>query len=125
MLLKCIQTKRLMSTKNDTEFNTDTRLKSNFNITLFDIAQTLFPLMTFLSTYSLIFDFIQNREQLHEAPVTDTTVKDAQKTSLYIATIPTFISAFIFSNQTTYCRSECHYFTGRHSASGIGARYKS
>jgi len=80
--------------------NNIVNIDTKYNITIYDIAKTFFPVLVFLSTYSLVFDFIQNREQLYEAPVTDTTVKDAQKKSLYISTIPTIIAAFIFSNPT-------------------------
>lgn len=63
-----------------------------------DIARALFPTLTFLTIFTIIFDIIVASESLSEESITDVKVKDSQRKSLYISIIPGIMSAFVYSN---------------------------
>ena len=73
-------------------------INTGYNISAEYIIKTLFSSLIFLSSYSLIFTFLQNNEEIKEESVVDAKVKDIQKKSLYLSIIPTIISTFIIIN---------------------------
>lgn len=65
---------------------------------IIEVVRALFPVMVFLSVFTLVFDVIQSRDSIMDESVSSIPVRSAQKQALYVSLIPAIMATFLFSN---------------------------